>query len=165
MNYVQLPNMDKNKCFGCGPGNDQGLKMEFYGNKDHVYSDVTVPEHMVGWHGVVHGGITSTMLDEIMSWAAIFLTRKFILTKNMTVTYHKPVMIGDALRAESRILEKNGDREIVMTGEIFNSRGELSASSKGVFAVFEIDYVRKMGIMRDSDLDDIENMINLYGDL
>ena len=82
---------------------------------------MAVPGHMIGWQGVVHGGILSTLLDEVMSWGAIFLTRRFILTKTMTVNYHKPVFAGDKLRVESSIENRNSERECVMNGRIINS--------------------------------------------
>lgn len=163
--FIEIPNMDHNMCFGCGPANDQGLKMKFFGSDDMIYANIAVPEYLLGWNGVVHGGILSTILDEGMSWGAIFLTRKFILTKSMTVNYHKPVMVGDMLRVESEISERISDREAAMTGRIFNSRGELSVSSTGVMALLDMEYIKKLGIMKDRDIEDFQKIINSHDKL
>lgn len=160
--FIQIPNMDHNMCFGCGPANKTGLKMTFHGNDDLVYSEIAVPGHLIGWQGVVHGGILSTMLDEVMSWGAIFLTKRFILTKTMTVNYLKPVMAGDKLRVESSIENRVSERECIMSGRIFNSKGELSATSAGTFAVFTVDSIKKMGFMSEKDIDEFQAIIDAH---
>ncbi len=158
--FIEIPNMDHNMCFGCGPANEHGLKMKFFGSDNMIYADIAVPGYLLGWNGVVHGGILSTILDEVMSWGAIFLTKKFILTKSMTVNYHKPVRVGDMLRVESEIKERLSEREAAMTGRIFNSKGELSVSSTGVMALMDMDYVKKLGIMKDKDVEDFQKIID-----
>jgi len=158
--FIEIPNMDHNMCFGCGPANEHGLKMKFFGSDNMIYANIAVPGYLLGWNGVVHGGILSTILDEGMSWGAIFLTRKFILTKSMTVNYHKPVLVGDMLRVESEIKELLSDREAFMTGRIYNSKGELSVSSTGIMALMDIAYVKKLGIMKDKDVEDFQKIID-----
>ena len=163
--FIEIPNMDHNICFGCGPSNEHGLKMKFFGSDNMVYSSIAVPDYLIGWNGVVHGGILSTILDEVMSWGAIFLARKFILTKSMTVNYHKPVMVGDMLRVESEIKERLSDREASMTGRIFNSKGELSVSSTGIMALMDMEYVKKIGFMPEKDVDDFQKVIDSHNNV
>jgi hypothetical protein len=158
--FVEIPNMDHNMCFGCGPANDHGLKMKFFGSENMIYANVSVPAYLLGWNGVVHGGILSTILDEGMSWGAIFLAKKFILTKSMTVNYHKPVLVGDMLRVESEIKEIPNDREALMSGRIINSNGDLCVSSTGVMALMEMSFVKKLGIMKDKDIEDFQKIID-----
>ena len=162
--FIEIPNMDHNMCFGCGPANEHGLKMKFFGSDNMIYANIAVPGYLLGWNGVVHGGILSTILDEGMSWGAIFLLRKFILTKSMTVNYHKPVIVGDTLRVESEVKEQLSEREALMTGRIFNSKGELSVSSTGIMALMDMTYVKKLGIMKDKDVDDFQKIIDAHRD-
>ncbi len=58
-------------CFGCSQKNPHGLKMRFYTDDTALYSWLNVPTHLCGWDGIVHGGVLSTILDEIMGWSAI----------------------------------------------------------------------------------------------
>ncbi len=160
--FIEIPNMDHNMCFGCGPANEHGLKMKFFGSDNMIYANIAVPGYLLGWNGVVHGGILSTILDEGMSWGAIFLLRKFILTKSMTVNYHKPVIVGDMLRVESEVKEQLSEREALMTGRIFNSKGELSVSSTGIMALMDMTYVKKLGIMKEKDVDDFQKIIDAH---
>lgn len=157
---IELPNFDHNECFGCGEANNNGLKMKFFAEDDKVFSKITIPSHLMGWNGIAHGGIVSTLLDEIMGWSAIFFTHKLILTKNMTVTYHKPVMVNDPLRVEGHLHEKTSDREAVMKGALYNGKGELCTTSVGHFALLEPEFVKKMNIMADTDVDQFIEIIN-----
>ncbi len=160
--FIEIPNMDHNRCFGCGPLNERGLRMKFFGNDNMVYSNMAVPDFMLGWNGVAHGGILSTLLDESMTWGAIFLTRKFVLSKSITVNFLKPVMVGDMLRIESELNERISDREATMTGRIFNSKGELSVTSTGIMALLDMSYVRKIGLMKEEDLNDFQKIIDSH---
>ncbi|HPS57743.1 MAG TPA: PaaI family thioesterase [Spirochaetota bacterium] len=163
--FIKIPNTAHNTCFGCGPANHKGLGMEFHGNDKLVFSEMDVPDYMAGWNGVVHGGILSTMLDEVMAWGAIFLTEKFILTKTMTVTYHKPTLMHERLRAEAEIDARTSEREVVMKGCIINSKGEVSASATGVFALFSPESIKKIGIIDAKQVEEFVEIMNSHSHL
>jgi hypothetical protein len=40
--------------------------MQLHTDEESVMSRITLPEHFSGWGRVVHGGILSTLLDEIL---------------------------------------------------------------------------------------------------
>lgn len=157
---IELPNFDHNECFGCGSANKSGLKMKFFAEGDKVFSKVTLPPSLMGWNGIAHGGIVSTLLDEIMGWSAIFFTHKLILTKSMTITYHKPVMVNDPLHVEGHVHEKLSNREAVMKGALYNGKGELCTSSVGNFALLAPEFVKKMKIMAEHEIDEFTEIIN-----
>jgi len=157
---TELPNRDDHNCFGCSPSNSSGLRMRFFTDTEKVYSRVVVPPHLCGWDTMAHGGVISTILDEIMSWSAIYLTRRLILTKTMTVDFIRPVLIEQELRVVGTVLERTGEREAVMEGKIFNSRDELCARSRGTFALFTPEAIRKMGILSEKAVEDIEYIMN-----
>ena len=59
-----------NSCFGCGPANATGLRLEFLLADDgSVVSLPVVPSTFDGHPGYLHGGIIATLLDEAMSKA------------------------------------------------------------------------------------------------
>jgi hypothetical protein len=66
MTYRKLSNSDTHNCFACSPGNPYGLHMQLHTDEESVMSRITLPEHFSGWGRVVHGGILSTLLDEIL---------------------------------------------------------------------------------------------------
>jgi len=160
--FIKIPNVSHNECFGCGPANERGLKMEFQGNSTMVCSELAMEKYMAGWNGVVHGGILSTILDEVMAWGAIFLTERFILTRTMTINYHRPTFITERLRAEAEIEEHSSDREVVMRGRIINSKGEVTVSSTGTFALFTSESLKKMNIVDPEWIDEFRAIMDSH---
>ena len=134
--YQPLKTLSNHKCFGCSPHNASGLQMKFFTNQKSLVSLVTVPEHLCGWDRLVHGGVIATILDEIMSWSAITMLKRIILTKSMTVDFVKPVYIDHELLAEGKVLEHTSERDAQMAGFLYNAQGELCAKSQGSFALF-----------------------------
>lgn len=59
-----------NRCFGCSPHNERGLRMLFRRvAPDTVECRYRVPAELCGADGVVHGGVRATLLDEVMGVA------------------------------------------------------------------------------------------------
>ena len=57
-------------CFACGKKNENGLKLDINENGDGVWATIDPPAWCQGYHGLVHGGIIATILDEMAVWAA-----------------------------------------------------------------------------------------------
>jgi len=154
--FKELPNRETHDCFGCGPKNKQGLQMVFFSDGERVVSNLKVPAHLGGWNSLVHGGVISTMLDEIMSWGAIALLHKIILTKSLTVDFLKPVKIGEELQVVGIVDTVISEREALMKGEIYNSKNELLARSSGKFALFTFEAMQKMNLLDEQTVKDME---------
>lgn len=154
--YRPLPHRDNNDCFACGPDNESGLKMKFVTDDKSLFSWVIVPPHLCGWNHLVHGGIVATILDEIMSWTALHLLDKIILTKSIQIDFKKPIYVDRQVKAEGKILRKTSDREALLEGSIYNDQDELCARSKGTFALFTLEAMRKKKILDERIIKDIE---------
>ena len=146
-------------CFGCSQKNPHGLKMKFYTDETTLYSWLSVPPHLCGWEGIVHGGVLSTMLDEIMGWSAIYTLRRITMTKTMTIDYLKPVYIEDKLRVEGKIIKKVSEREVIVEGKLYKD-DTLCAQSRGTFAVFSAKAIKKMKIMPEEILDSFSEYLD-----
>ena len=142
-------------CFACGSENPFGLQMTFKSNGELLSSNVTVKPQFRGWSNLVHGGILSTMLDETMSWTAIHLTKRFILTKGMTVAFKKPVRVGTSLHLTGYIKERISERKARVVAEIRDEEGDLCASSEGDFVLFTVEEFGTMGIMPEEELSEM----------
>lgn len=146
-------------CFGCSPTHASGLKMQFHAGNDSVISRLTVPGHLCGWSNIVHGGIVSTILDEIMSWSTIHLLKRVVLTTSITVDFIKPVFADMAITAQGKVIERISEREALMEGAIYDKDGEVCARSRGTFRLFTPEAARKFKLMSEDVLDDFENFI------
>jgi uncharacterized protein (TIGR00369 family) len=58
------------QCFACGAENQQGLRLKIQDTTGGVKAKIKLPPHFQGYSDVVHGGIVSTILDELAVWAA-----------------------------------------------------------------------------------------------
>jgi len=129
-----MEHMAQNRCFGCGPANATGLRLEFLLAEDgSVVCLPTIPECYEGPHGLVHGGIIATLLDEVMSKSvrAIGLTG---LTSQLEIDYRSPVHSGEPIRLEGRLVRAEG-RKHWTEARILNHRGHVLAEGKGLFIV------------------------------
>jgi len=141
------------ECFGCGPENPHGLKMRFETNGTMLKSTVKMEQRFRGWSNLIHGGILSTMLDEMMGWTVIVLTGRFMLTRTMQVAFKRPVYIGALLTVTGLIKERISERRVLVKAEIRDEEGRVCAEAEGEFALFTREQFRRMGIMPEEDLE------------
>jgi len=156
-----MPNMTDHSCFGCGPMNPTGLKMEFYKHDSSILSWVIVPDHLCGWENLVHGGVISTILDEIMARAMMYSLKSLGLTKSITVNYIKPIHVGKEVMAEGRILEVIEDREATTEGIIYDKKGDVCSQSTGTFMLFSPQAIKRKGISGDKIIEWFEKYIEV----
>ena len=149
---VPLPNSTAHNCFGCSPVNSSGLQMKFFTNQDTVISNITIPDHLCGWSNIAHGGVLTTVLDEIMSWSALHFLKRITMTKSMNVEFIKPVYIRSPLKAEGKVLEQTDRHSAVMEGVLYNDKGVVCAKSTADFAVFSPKIAKRLGIADETSL-------------
>ena len=159
--YLKLPNSTDHHCFGCSPVNPSGLRMKFFANQDTVFSNVTIPDHLCGWSNIAHGGVLTTILDEIMSWAALHFLKRITMTKSMNIEFIKPVYIRNPLKAEGRVKEVTGKHDAVMEGILYNDNGEACAKSTANFAIFSPKVAKRFGIADDASLKFFANVFGI----
>ena len=127
----------KNRCFGCGPDNPEGLRLKFTldeKNRSFVCR-FKLSARYVGPPAHAHGGIIATILDEAMG-KANKLRQVVALTKEMTIEYLRPVPLGKPLIAEGRNKRVRG-RAYVNVAEIRNLEGEVLARGRGTFIAID----------------------------
>ncbi|MBW2478945.1 MAG: PaaI family thioesterase [Deltaproteobacteria bacterium] len=134
--------------------------MKFYTRDSAVFSRLTVPDHLCGWDRLVHGGVISTILDEVMSWTGIYLLKQITMTKSMTVDFIKPVYINSELKAEGLVLEKTGKHEALLEGRLYNQEDTLCARSRATFVIFSPAVAKRLGIARKEHLEWFEEIYN-----
>lgn len=154
-----LTNIDHD-CFGCGQHNHQGLKMTFATNGEQLRSELVIPEHLRGWSNLVHGGITTTILDEMMGWAGIYFLNKFVLTRDIKVRFRLPVFIGESVSVIGYVAECKNDRRALLVAELYNSKGQLAAKAEGDFALFEPQRFAELNLVPDGKLEKMQQMFS-----
>ena len=122
-------------CFVCGLENTYGLGLKFYETgPGEVMAEVVIPEQYQGYPGVVHGGITAAMLDEVLGRAAMVGDHNhFRVTAKMEVHYRKPVPVGEPLTLLGK-LDKQRGRYAFAHAELRLPDGSIGAEAQGALA-------------------------------
>jgi acyl-coenzyme A thioesterase PaaI-like protein len=143
----EIPNSEDQTCFACGPNNPNGLKMNFSTDGERVYSFIHAPSTMTGWDQTVHGGILTTMLDEVMGWGVIYLLKKIGMTKSMTVKFTKAVYAGERLTVVGDIQKQQSERDSLMHGAIYNEKDSLCVEATGQFTTLRPKAALRLGLV------------------
>jgi uncharacterized protein (TIGR00369 family) len=97
---------DDQHCFVCGARNEQGLQLEFVPG-DGTLSTIWVSQkRFQGYADVLHGGMISTILDEVMINLPWKVYGAPVTTAELTVRFRKPVPIGAELRFTASVVER-----------------------------------------------------------
>jgi len=120
-------------CFVCGESNPHGLKLRFHTDGRVVTTRFCPrPEH-IGFKGVVHGGVTATVLDEIMVWACVVATRKFAFCAELDVRYLKPLLPDEDFMVTSELVADRKGRMFEAQAQVANSAGEVLVQAAGKY--------------------------------
>lgn len=135
---TKLPN-SKN-CFACGMENPIGLKLAMYAQSDgKVICDYTVPRIYEGYPGIVHGGVVTTMLDEVISRVYMAADHnRFMYTAKLTTKYRKHVPVETPLHMTGEWIKDRG-RTAEAKASIFGPDGELLAEGEALLIALPPD--------------------------
>lgn len=114
------------KCYICGLDNPKGLHLDFYRlDEDTVTAELVPPPEWHGWDGLMHGGLQSTLLDEVTGWAVTGLRdHEYTITLRLEVRYRKPVRLNQKLTLIGRIIKETHRGSLVL-GQILNQDNEI----------------------------------------
>lgn len=94
-----------------------------------VKIEFTVEKYMLNPIGILHGGITATMLDEVMGAASFTLGRPVgFATINMNVDYLKPAKAGDKVYGIGKVL-RAGKTILHIESKIFDKEDRVLAKA------------------------------------
>lgn len=139
MQSLQERYSPSNQCFGCGPANDQGLRIRSFEEGDDVVCDWTPSPHHLAFPGVVNGGIIGALLDCHSNWtAAIDIMKRRAdgqfpptVTSDFHVTLKRPTPMDATLHLRARVVERGDDRATVEA--TIEANGKITATCRGTF--------------------------------
>lgn len=156
---IEIPKLRGHSCFACGTANPIGLNLQFYRFNESICADITLGKYHEGWQNMAHGGILSTLLDEVMSWTIIYFRRVFFVTRRMEIKYVRPVPIGAPLTVRGHLREEKKERFIRAIAEVFNGESQLLAKAAGEFVELPQD---KLNLVPEGLKEDMNNLFNLF---
>ena len=128
---VELPHT--RSCFVCGESNPLGLRLRFHADGRVVRTEFTPRPEYIGFKGIVHGGIVSTLLDEIMVWACAVATKQFGFCAELNVRFQQPLRPGETVIATGELVENRRNRVFEAKGELRDRNGVILASATGKY--------------------------------
>lgn len=126
-------------CFGCGPANEHGLRVQSHPDGDRVVSDWHPQPHHVAFSNFASGGIISVLLDCNGNWAASYALMKKrglsrppgTVTAEYTVAFLKPTPINRLWHLSAWAEKIEGNR-VNVRGQL-EAAGEKTATMAGLF--------------------------------
>ena len=126
----QLPNT--RGCFCCGMENPHGLQLLMFTDRRVVETRFSLRPQFVGFRNTIHGGITATVLDEMMAWACGVGAQTFAYCAELTVRYLQPIAPATELVARGELVE-NRRRLLLCKAEVLDAAGTVLAEATGKY--------------------------------
>jgi acyl-coenzyme A thioesterase PaaI-like protein len=125
--------------------NPIGLKIIFEGDGARVWANFTANEEHQGYPGVLHGGITFALLDEVIGRAAMELDESspWMMTARAEMRYRKPVPIGEELTLVGQITRVRS-RAVEGMGEIRLSDGSVAVEATAMYVRVPMSLAEQM---------------------
>ncbi|MCB0365885.1 MAG: PaaI family thioesterase [Bdellovibrionaceae bacterium] len=136
---LQMTYAPNSICFGCGPANAKGLKIQSFPNGQEVVAEWTPESHHEAFPGMLNGGIIGSLLDCHSNWTAAWhLMNKnnmeappCTVTADYSIQLLRPTPSDQSVRLVARIVESS-DRKAVVEAELFSGE-DLCAKCQGTF--------------------------------
>jgi uncharacterized protein (TIGR00369 family) len=128
-----LPTYDG--CYVCGQSHPHGLRLRFFtGDFGQVCTHFTPDHNLTGYNNIVHGGVISALLDELMGWPIALQTGRMFVTGELSVRYLKPVTVGSTYLAVA-LPGIDCGKYWQGSGEIRDDQGLIYAKAKGKYFI------------------------------
>lgn len=130
------------RCLVCGLGNDFGLKAAFFElDSGELLAIFTPKDEHQSYPGRLHGGISSTILDETIG-RAIMINHpdQFGVTVEISLRFKKPVPTEQELRVVARIT-RDTSRFFEGTGELLLPDGTVAVEGRGRYLKMALEKI------------------------
>ena len=120
---------ETNHCFGCGRDNPIGLKLDMKLDGDRCVAYFTPKAEHESYGDRMHGGLTSTLLDEVMGDYVFRKAGKPAYTARLEIRFRSALRIGETVKVEGWP-EVHRGRLFIMKGKITHADGTPAAEAK-----------------------------------
>ena len=116
--------------FVSGVENPKGMKMVPVIKDRKIYAKYIFEKSFEGGPGLVHGGILSTVLDDMMGYAT-FTQNLFCVTANLNVNFRVPSPVDKEFELYAWVKEVDGNK--VYAESVIKSEDTIHVEADGLF--------------------------------
>jgi acyl-coenzyme A thioesterase PaaI-like protein len=128
-----------NKCFGCGPSNELGLRLRSFVRGNELVARWTPRPHHEAFDGILNGGIIGSLLDCHCNWTAAWHLMRTAeadhppctVTAEYSIQMKHPTPSRGELDLRAWVVETS-ERKAVVAGEL-SHQGTVTATCRGTF--------------------------------
>jgi acyl-coenzyme A thioesterase PaaI-like protein len=147
---LQRVHAPASRCFGCGPANEHGLRIESRQVKSAHEGELLATWQPLPYHAafenVLNGGIIGTLLDCHANWTAAMRIMRDqgldrppgCVTADYAVRLRRPTPVDRPVEVRAWPVEVDGDR-VVVDAEL-RSDGIITATCRGTFVAVGPDH-------------------------
>jgi uncharacterized protein (TIGR00369 family) len=118
-----------NQCFACGSENPHGLKLQIKEKDRGVEAVIEPPLWTQGYHNTVHGGIVSTILDEMTVWAAYLKADLKCVTGELNIRIRTSMHVNQKYIARAEVIRIK-HRLVIAEAKIVDNDNKLIAHAQ-----------------------------------
>lgn len=126
-------------CFGCGPVNEQGLRIRSFAAGESVVCEWQPETYHEAYPGMLNGGIIGTLMDCHCNWAAAWYLMQrnklehppCTVTADYAVKLRRPTPTDAPVKLIARVVESTEDRAVVEAELVAHEK--VCATARGTF--------------------------------
>lgn len=119
--------------------------MEFYEDGDDIVSIWHPDRNFQGWVDTMHGGVLSTLIDEVCGWVVTRKMQTSGFTTNLNVKFRKAVSTNERQLNIRAHIVKQMRNLLFIHAEITNEQGELCTEGEATYFLMNQEKAQEMG--------------------
>jgi len=128
-------------CFGCGPENRQGLRLEPRIEGDMVVADIEFAPWFQGGPGLVHGGAVAAFFDDLMGFVPV-AHHVPAVTAHLEIDYRRPIPLGTTVRGEAWLTRRE-DRKLWAEARGGDGSGDVLVETRALYLAVNVEHFVK----------------------
>jgi acyl-coenzyme A thioesterase PaaI-like protein len=148
------------RCFGCSPANDRGLRLRFTRAENGIECALRFDRTFESYPGIVHGGMSTTVCDEIMGNLLVLRTGLSVFTTSLRTRYVSPLSVGVGYRCVATTDVVAGDKGPYRAhAQILDSDQNPLVFATGAYQPVTPEQARSRMELTDREAELIENAL------
>jgi Uncharacterized protein, possibly involved in aromatic compounds catabolism len=136
--------LEEHYCFCCSARNPIGLNLSFEKEGDTVFCHWMPRKEFQGWINVLHGGIISTLMDEVAFWAIQALLDTSGVTSDLCVRFLKPVLLSKGeIKVTAVMKTQPQNHHVCFFTQLYDGAGVLCAEANVTYFIYPQEVARR----------------------